>query len=416
VRLGATVCGTLAAAGLIVAPSAPAALPPGNHEVIVYDPAAAAVTAVRPDGTDPTTLPEIGAPSLSGDELIATSNFESVPGKPGLFFPPRDRITISRSNGTNDLSELGTAPSFDPTGNSLLFATSRYADAPDAGPPGDIFRTELSDFTRVNLTNTSNVDEGEPDWFPDGDRIVYESNASGPDYDVVAAAADGSGPVNLTDASADDELAPSVSPDGAKIVFVRRPPGGGPTDIWAMGADGSSPVPVTNTPTRSETDPVFSPDGSRIAFAAAPADGGRRDVYVTASDGTGETLLSGGEQGGAGKPDWGRLTVLPPPPRCFDAASNVVGTEADDVLDRDAYPFLYVASGLGGDDRIVGANLDETLCGNAGRDVLLGGSDDDTLIGGAGPDVLKGGEGRDVCIGVGKKDRAIGCKVRANDT
>jgi Ca2+-binding RTX toxin-like protein len=404
--------GIAAATALTVAAPADAELPPGDHEVIVYDPAAAVVTAVRPDGTDPTTLPEIGAPSLSGGELIATSNFESAGGKPGLFMPPRDRITISRSNGTNDLSELGTAPSFNPAGTSLLFASSRAADTPTSGPPGDIFVTNLADRTRVNLTNTSSVDDGEPDWFPDGTRIVFESNANGPDYDVFAAGADGSGPVNLTASSPADELAPSVSPTGTRIVFVRRPEGGGSTDIWTMGADGSGPVPVTNTPERSESDPVFSPDGSRIAFAAAPAVGGRTDVYVAGADGSSETLLTSGVQGGAGKPDWGRLSLLPPPPRCAEVVSNVVGTEAGDVLDRNAYPFLYVASGLGGDDRIVGANDDETLCGNAGDDVLIGSSDDDVLVGGAGADVLKGGSGRDRCLNVGKRDRVSKCEVR----
>lgn len=392
-----------------MAAPANAELSPGSHEVIVYaEPQGTQptlVTAVRPDGSDPTPLAETGMPSLSGSELLATTRYEQPPGKPGLFFGPRDRMRVSRSDGANDIELGGTTPSFDPAGATILHGTSSVS-------AGDLAVSDLSTRGTAFLTRTTAVDEGEPDWFPDGSRIVFESNAEGPDFDVFAAAADASGQVNLTPGSADDDLAPSVSPDGSRIVFARRPAGGGPSDLWTMSADGATPVQLTNTPERSESDPVFSPDGSRITFAATASATSRTDVYVRAVDGSSETLLTGGTPNGAMRPDWGRLTVLPPPARCNDLASNVVGTEGADELSSIVYINLSVASGLGGDDRIVGASQPETLCGNAGSDRLEGGSDDDILIGGAGADVLKGGEGRDLCLRVGKRDVTSRCKVR----
>ena len=65
-------------------------------------------------------------------------------------------------------------------------------------------------------------------------------------------------------------------------------------------------------------------------------------------------------------------------------------------------------SGLGGDDRLLGKELNDSLYGNAGDDRLIGGAGQDVLDGGIGNDVLKGGLGADMLIGGEDDDRLYG--------
>ena len=411
---------------VLALPAAAAAeLPPGDHEVIAYAesvnpiaesaPVPGVVFALRPEGTDRTQLRLYGAPTLSGGDLVATvSRYQATSKPPGT--PITTRLAVTRSDGTNSQYLVDArAPDFSPDAASILHVRQfgTFGPTPPGGfsGPGDLqLIPSTLEGTPSSLTATASVDEGEPSWFPSGQRIAFESNQDGGDYDVFAAAPDASGQVNLTPAGSDDELAPSVSPDGTRIVFSRRAAGGGQSDLWSMAADGSVPVQVTNTPDRSEADPVYSPDGSRIAFAATPAGSRRSDVYVAAADGSGEAALTASTQSGAQNPDWGRLTVLPPPPSCDGRLSTAVGTAGDDEIEAGTFGSILVTTGLGGDDNLRGTADGETLCGNGGDDLLRGNGGGDRLFGGAGADVLKGGPGFDRCFGVGRKDRASGCE------
>ncbi|ASF45650.1 hypothetical protein CEK71_05960 [Methylovulum psychrotolerans] len=58
----------------------------------------------------------------------------------------------------------------------------------------------------------------------------------------------------------------------------------------------------------------------------------------------------------------------------------------------------HTLSGLDGDDIIYGANLADTLSGDAGSDYLSGEGGDDVLSGGLGNDGLKGGDGADIFL------------------
>lgn len=64
--------------------------------------------------------------------------------------------------------------------------------------------------------------------------------------------------------------------------------------------------------------------------------------------------------------------------------------------------------GLGGDDRLLGKELNDSLYGHAGDDRLIGGGGQDVLDGGIGNDVLKGGVGADMLIGDTGDDRLSG--------
>ncbi|MGD8787741.1 MAG: DUF5818 domain-containing protein, partial [Phycisphaerales bacterium] len=107
----------------------------------------------------------------------------------------------------------------------------------------------------IRLTN-NNVDDINPCWSPDGQKIVFESN-----YNISVMNADGSEKTKLTDNPRYYEN-PCWSPDGQKIAFNSYE-----GDIYVMNADGSEQNNLTNNLLYYDS-PSWSPDGQRIVFVS----------------------------------------------------------------------------------------------------------------------------------------------------
>jgi TolB protein len=139
------------------------------------------------------------------------------------------RITGDRSQNSH--------PSWSPDGSLIAFESDRSGGH-------DLYLMTPGGNHKRDITNTSDVQEENPNWSPDGTRIAFDScpAPSYPcpggtvDYNVFVMNADGSGLTQLTTSPAID-AAPAWSPNGNQIVF--RSDATGNTEIYAMRLDGS---------------------------------------------------------------------------------------------------------------------------------------------------------------------------------
>ena len=100
-------------------------------------------------------------------------------------------------------------------------------------------------------------DAGEPAWSPDGNRIAFTSNSSRfgetcfhecqASGEIYVARSDGGDPRRLTTSEADD-AEPAWSPDGKRIAFVsdRSDRDGHEYEIYVVSSEGGDPVRITN--------------------------------------------------------------------------------------------------------------------------------------------------------------------------
>jgi dipeptidyl aminopeptidase/acylaminoacyl peptidase len=120
--------------------------------------------------------------------------------------------------------------------------------------------------------------------FRDGNSEIYTMNA------------DGSNQTNISNNSVHDED-PDWSPDGTKIIFWRDDP----RDIYVMNADGSGQTNISNNG-RTNGGPTWSPDGTKIVVTFGS------DIYAMNADGSAQTPLTSG--GGNQFPDWQLIPAL----------------------------------------------------------------------------------------------------------
>ena len=94
---------------------------------------------------------------------------------------------------------------------------------------------------------------------------------------------DGSGKQQLTDAPNLNEN-PNWSPDGRRIVFDSDRAEAGDLEIYSMAADGTDVRRLTESPSLDAL-PAFSPDGKQLVFISDRALKDSRKLYVMAAGG-----------------------------------------------------------------------------------------------------------------------------------
>jgi TolB protein len=127
---------------------------------------------------------------------------------------------------------------------------------------------------------------GDPDWSPDGQRIAFDGNISGPSDRLYSIAADGSDRRLLFhEAARYGDERPRYTPDGQSIVFIRC--AGEECAVMSVHLDGTGLTSLTPLQ-EGQLDywPTVSPDGTQIAFTRFFAGGIFEQVYVMQIDGS----------------------------------------------------------------------------------------------------------------------------------
>lgn len=130
--------------------------------------------------------------------------------------------------------------------------------------------------------------DGAPNWFPDGQAIVFAAEIGPGHADIFRMNVDGTGRQPLTMHPANDS-SPAVSPDGSRIAFESDRDGN--SEIYVMNADGRHLTRLTHDPARDGA-PAWSPDGRRIVFTSERDNRAGADVYVMNADGSGLERLT----------------------------------------------------------------------------------------------------------------------------
>ena len=129
-----------------------------------------------------------------------------------------------------------------------------------------------------------------PAWSPDGEHIVFQSDALG-QWELFVMKADGSDVRQLTRNPRDD-MQPAWSPDGELVAFASDRDGD--MEIFTIRPNGTGLRRLTRNE-RRDIHPHWSPDGSALIFNRED-ERGRLSLLTLALDGSGERVVLSGDQ------------------------------------------------------------------------------------------------------------------------
>lgn len=317
-------------------------------------------------------------------------------------------------------------PAFSPDGERIVFASNRgNEDEFDT----DLYVVGTDGSGLARLKESDDLRAEQPAWSPDGTRLVFQDGSR-----IMVAAADGRWARQIGEGEA-----PSWSPDGKQVAFIDWDyvRGGG---VAIVNADGTGRRVVATNADRFGGSPAvdWSPDGARLVFGGEAEDE-NTDVYVVNADGTGLVDLTPGPVGSGWESDEKLPVWAPDGSRIFFVTAGALFSIAPDgsgLAQHGAFgrrPWQLALQTLGFEPlppakpvdacTIKGTKRDDVLRGTPGLDVLCGLGGNDTLYGLGGDDILKGGPGNDLLDGgEGWYDYAVGgpgkdtCKAETNSS
>lgn len=185
-----------------------------------------------------------------------------------------EEIYTSKPDGTDIFqvtSHMGNnffESSFSPDGSEIAFESN-------AGPgSAEIWKVKSDGDGRSRLTSAST--DRQPNWSPDGSRILFQRLAT--DWAIYTIKPDGNGLAPITP-SQDSSTDASFSPDGKRIVYSTNGGRRSGANLFVVPADGGMPRRVTDQPGYDGA-PTWSPDGRWIAFESSPEPGGMASTSI----------------------------------------------------------------------------------------------------------------------------------------
>ncbi|MCP5381344.1 MAG: PD40 domain-containing protein [Kordiimonadaceae bacterium] len=189
--------------------------------------------------------------------------------KPDIFINNgKEEINLSHSPETWDIE-----PDYSPDGTKII-----YSSGPSMANMN--LRIMNADGSNIKEFYQSNRTKVGADWSPDGKKILFSAiDPETRDADIMVINSDGSGVKNLTEDFSGTSTSPSWSPDGKKIIFINKPSNDGQQDIYTMNANGGNKTRLTDTEI-TKRGPVFTPDGRVIIYAGAKTEDDLVHLYA----------------------------------------------------------------------------------------------------------------------------------------
>ncbi|MEA2433834.1 MAG: TolB protein [Actinomycetota bacterium] len=175
--------------------------------------------------------------NITGNESGGDSQPDWSPDGSKIAFLRDGEIFVVAADGSSPsvLLKPGHAPAWSPDGTQIAFI--RPADS-----EGDIYVMDANGTNVVRLTTGLEADS--PTWSPNGRRIAFE--AVDPDdrgnFHIFSTTAAGDDLTRLTDDENGQDFDPDYSPDGKKLVFTRLAVD---TDLYVSNPDGSGAASIT---------------------------------------------------------------------------------------------------------------------------------------------------------------------------
>jgi len=214
------------------------------------------VTFTPPPSETPSPTPTVLLP----EQVQATEIAQTETALAGVM--PFTQTAAAMRGATQTAAAQVTptlAPTLTPPGPAEPFQVIYYTNRSGSD---DIYLMTLNGVERRLVASAAN--EREPSCSPDGQTVVFASDAPG-SYQLYIQRLDQPAALQLTN-SEGMNFAPVFSPDGSKIAFVSTRRNGIPT-IWMMNADGSEPEQIT-TELGRDTSPAWGPDGRQLLFSS----------------------------------------------------------------------------------------------------------------------------------------------------
>ena len=226
---------------------------------------------------------EVGAP-IRIDEPVELLSYDDAPA----WSPDGSRIAYQRRRGSPSTMGIWIVDTAGVANHEVLHGAWGY---PDWSPDGT--RLAISYIGIYSVTPTGDslqviTTKGfTPRWSPDGNELAFQNVDNYSIGSIGLVSRDGTGLRSLAPTGS-DLWQPDWSPDGTRLVHVRRP---SPEEVFVMDTTGHAEQRLTMDE-YPDFNPAWSPDGQWIAWTSVRQAGS--EIWLMKPDGTGAHSLTSG--------------------------------------------------------------------------------------------------------------------------